>query len=1365
VSVPSLAVMREAFTRPYLRGLETMTLAFGTSTGAVTTIPNYDFLAYQRRYSRLPEEPRYLLVLGPDFSASEELEVIVRFRPTPLAAQQETRVSVPAGAFPGLSFPISLGNSVTLDLRVTELEPHPEPPASAPQSTWRVVILLGYLAKLLWAAGWEYDFLRGHAEDIHAQRIRDRSAGRRAHGISLDYLGHDLGVQRFPPAAYSFDADTVALYHLDDTLPTTQAADETALYLPGTTGHPATIAGAAPGRTGRFKGAFGFAPPSASLVVAHDPAFAVPATAGFTAEALVRPRVAAGQVGLVVAKRARLSGSNSVAGWGLAVGSFRGFDNNLRLTVCDGTAETALFADRDLADGMFHHVAGTVERRAGGGAMLRLLVDGKEATRRRLATLGALTNAEPLRVGRGIEQPGQNAQFEGLIDEIRISKIPRTSFHPVTGEGDEEYRRRLGIFERWTIPTPGAIAGAINQLVRVNNNPASFLIDEDDNEVVAAAWPLRIAPKEVRRRECIAADGSMRSTEAEAAGVPEDQPEFDEMWLVTHNDAAHVDYGADANNHRMQLGTARRLDALIAAFPAGPDRVTISGAYDPGATDLRRVGRTLLMRRSNTDASELAVRAYEAGFDFVCRTDTDVVLASTGKSDAFAIKSAPLSLPPRGSALGDGDDTELTLDPSPPVDAEVRWSVVRCGDGSAQFVVGSPPSERLFDSVRMQKAKLRASGPGDIGIHVEVTRRRRTGSGSLTLRIGLRPSGPRALTAGAAIAGSGRRGISEIDASGSFSDFFDPAYLITRDDDFGVANPPAAYGADPRNRRMQRVLSRALDNLIAGLGAQRVTVERAYDPAATDIHRESRALLLRYSVAGLGGAQALAALAFGSGFDFIRIDPVGAAYLVHVSVRPGELIGIEGGAHVLRVDDTTTLAIAPRARPSAVCFSPDGLRAFVVDEGNDLLTALDVTASAAGVMPTLKIAQHALVGRQPVAVCADPDPAKNVVYVANLRSNTLSAVNRSTLAVQTFGQNLAGPQSVAANGSRLYVACQDDASVRVYDTATLAQVASVSVPPQPVALAMSPNGQEVWVASPASQRITVLTTATNATATIVMTAPASLPAAIAFSPNGATAWVACTNDDRIVPITVATRAVGAPITVAAKPAAIAVTSQRVYVVCRNGGEIDVIDPAATPANDVIIPLRRQPSAIAISPAAAAYTPCAIVTAALGNDVTLLDQSAIGTPRSPIAATLVLGSGLGEEISWAAMPVGRGKVELSSTIAATVTVRATSPGTTLIRSSYVLGGKTNPYEFAVRLDPILDLAGLPKTEIRKDQYDIVMNILNSFHPIGVEVRTDDLRERVVEVRRDFANAFPGYTYPGFRGEAVDPEIISELERTE
>jgi hypothetical protein len=70
----------------------------------------------------------------------------------------------------------------------------------------------------------------------------------------------------------------------------------------------------------------------------------------------------------------------------------------------------------------------------------------------------------------------------------------------------------------------------------------------------------------------------------------------------------------------------------------------------------------------------------------------------------------------------------------------------------------------------------------------------------------------------------------------------------------------------------------------------------------------------------------------------------------------------------------------------------------------------------------------------------------------------------------------------------------------------------------------------------------------------------------------------------------------------------------------------------------------------------------------------------------------------------------------------------------------------PYTFEIRLKPALDVPG---TFIPKDQYDIIMNALDAFHPIGVEVRTNNIRKHVSEIEQDPTKAFPAYSFPNFR----------------
>jgi hypothetical protein len=117
-------------------------------------------------------------------------------------------------------------------------------------------------------------------------------------------------------------------------------------------------------------------------------------------------------------------------------------------------------------------------------------------------------------------------------------------------------------------------------------------------------------------------------------------------------------------------------------------------------------------------------------------------------------------------------------------------------------------------------------------------------------------------------------------------------------------------------------------------------------------------------------------------------------------------------------------------------------------------------------------------------------------------------------------------------------------------------------------------------------------------------------------------------------------------------------------------------------------------------------------------------------------------------NWSLDPVGQGRGRLAPVLRPASVLTPVEAGLLGVNALYIAQDPqaTPPYAFEVRLKPALEAAGaiLPKHE-----YDLVMNILNFFHPIGVEVLTRRLRERVVEVRDNLLNAFPGYTYPDFR----------------
>ncbi len=330
--------------------------------------------------------------------------------------------------------------------------------------------LLGNLAKLLWVIGAEHETVAAHLHDVTGQRDTGT-----AHGASLDLLGLDLGAPRFPPRPHGVDEATVALFHLDDVpprdekgLPEPGAEVDTVVdaAAPGEEDREGVNQGAHSGRTGRFGHAFAFGPGAGAISVADAPAFALPAGAPFTVEAIVRPDRTITN-GPVVAKRDRLDDPRS-KGWALVIGTFHTIDRNLRFSLSDGSAQVDLYADRDLGDGSFHHVAGTLAR-TGTTTTAVLRLDGREVARYvTTRPFGTLTSSAEVVLGQGEEVLADGTrttlQYRGLLEEVRLSSVARDTFAPVTGEPDEQYRRRLGIFHRWLLPTPDALQDAVNEV-------------------------------------------------------------------------------------------------------------------------------------------------------------------------------------------------------------------------------------------------------------------------------------------------------------------------------------------------------------------------------------------------------------------------------------------------------------------------------------------------------------------------------------------------------------------------------------------------------------------------------------------------------------------------------------------------------------------------------------------------------------------------------------------------------------------------------------------------------------------------------------------------------------------------------------
>ena len=102
-------------------------------------------------------------------------------------------------------------------------------------------------------------------------------------------------------------------------------------------------------------------------------------------------------------------------------------------------------------------------------------------------------------------------------------------------------------------------------------------------------------------------------------------------------------------------------------------------------------------------------------------------------------------------------------------------------------------------------------------------------------------------------------------------------------------------------------------------------------------------------------------------------------------------------------------------------------------------------------------------------------------------------------------------------------------------------------------------------------------------------------------------------------------------------------------------------------------------------------------------------------------------------NWSSHAIGAGAGAFDTLVRPTAHFTPSAPGLLVLVLTYVQRDLTHaaPYTFEIRLKPALDV---PATIIPKAQYDIIMNVLDAFRPIGVEVRTDQIRKHVREIEQ-------------------------------
>ena len=148
----------------------------------------------------------------------------------------------------------------------------------------------------------------------------------------------------------------------------------------------------------------------------------------------------------------------------------------------------------------------------------------------------------------------------------------------------------------------------------------------------------------------------------------------------------------------------------------------------------------------------------------------------------------------------------------------------------------------------------------------------------------------------------------------------------------------------------------------------------------------------------------------------------------------------------------------PFQSPTWIAINPAQTRAFVTNQSDDTVSVIDTFTDT--------VVKKIPVGREPLGLVANPQPAISEVYVANSRSDNVSVIDtvedkESKIPVGKVPVDLA----ISPDGGTLYVVNRADASISIVSVEGRKQVDSIRLKrTEPEAITITPDGIYLYVA-------------------------------------------------------------------------------------------------------------------------------------------------------------------------------------------------------------------------------------------------------------------------------------------------------------
>ncbi len=336
--------------------------------------------------------------------------------------------------------------------------------------------------------------------------------------------------------------------------------------------------------------------------------------------------------------------------------------------------------------------------------------------------------------------------------------------------------------------------------------------------------------------------------------------------------------------------------------------------------------------------------------------------------------------------------------------------------------------------------------------------------------------------------------------------------------------------------------------------------------------------------------------------------------------------------------------------------------AYVPNQTGAAVAVVDVSNGA--VIATVPV------GAAPIGVAVAP--GGRYVYITQHNADTVAVVstNTNTVLAQISAGNKPLGVAVSPDGTRLYVtnfltatasgagSLWVNGTLTVVDTATRVVLTTVTVGANPSGVAVSPDGNRVYIANSGAGTLSVVSTVTNAvTSTITVGAN---PVGVAASPDGLRVYVANGGSASVSVIDAAALTVASTIRVGGHTTGIAVSDDSTRVLVSNtfDNSVSVIN-AATQAV-----VTTTTAGIGLGPAGAAFVP--------GGSTGLVANSRGATVSSINATSGTAVVLTGNTLGW---PASLGKfVAVTPSCALDVSgnavVSSTSDGVLILR--YLLG---------------------------------------------------------------------------------------------